>query len=84
MAGRVLPCAPPAEFSEAWRLVAFNQFHDAITGTHIDNAYRELMDMLDRAEEIAAQHLPLPRARPAFGAFTAVNGTQTRSSARWR
>ncbi len=71
------PCAPPADFTEAWRLVTFNQFHDAITGTHIDNAYSELMDMLDRAEEIAGCHLPLPCARPAYGAFTAVSGTQT-------
>lgn len=52
------PIAPPADLAEAWRLVAFNQFHDAITGTHIDSAYVELMDMLDRAEIIAERYVP--------------------------
>lgn len=37
----------------AWRRVCFNQFHDAITGTHIDTAYDELMQMLDEAESVA-------------------------------
>ncbi len=52
------PALPPEDLSEAWRLVVFNQFHDAITGTHIDSANAELMDMLDRAEAIADRHVP--------------------------
>lgn len=57
------PSSPAAELAEAWRLVAFNQFHDAITGTHIDSAYAELMDMLDRAEKTARKYLPEARRK---------------------
>lgn len=60
-AGR--PARPPEDLAEAWRRVAFSQFHDAITGTHIDSANRELMAMLDEAERIARRHLPLRRPR---------------------
>ncbi|MHB0999058.1 MAG: glycoside hydrolase family 38 N-terminal domain-containing protein [Armatimonadota bacterium] len=52
------PVAPSDDFAKAWQLVTFNHFHDAITGTHIDNAYVELMDMLDEAEEIVNGKLP--------------------------
>jgi len=57
------PFRPPPAFARAWRLVAFNQFHDAITGTHIDSANRELHDMLDRADAVADRYFPLPRRR---------------------
>jgi alpha-mannosidase len=65
-AGR--PVAQPAELSEAWRLTAFCQFHDAITGTLIDSAARELHDFLDRAEAIARVTVPaaVPAAEPAW------------------
>lgn len=66
------PAAPPAEFTRAWQHVAFNQFHDAITGTHVDSAYTELMDMLDEAEQIADQHTPKIRARKGSHKFTEV------------
>jgi len=58
---------PPAAFSEAWRAVAFAQFHDAITGTHIDAAFREMMGFLDRADAVSAQHgaSPCTRAQAA-------------------
>ena len=56
------PVAPPEQFADAWRNVAFCQFHDAITGTHIDSAYAELMDMLDAAEAVADRYLPTPPA----------------------
>jgi alpha-mannosidase len=36
--------------TRAWRDVTFVAFHDAITSTHIDAAYHELMDMLEDAE----------------------------------
>lgn len=36
--------------TQAWRNVLFCAFHDAITSTHIDAAYHELLDMLSEAE----------------------------------
>lgn len=51
------PAAPPAAFLDAWRHVAFCQFHDAITGTHVDSAYPELMDMLDAAQAVAGEYV---------------------------
>ena len=50
------PQVVSAELIRAWEHVTFNQFHDAITGTHIDAGYDELMDMLDQADGIAATH----------------------------
>jgi len=47
------PVAQPEELSEAWRNLVFCQFHDAVTGTHIDTAYTELMEMMDAAEQRA-------------------------------
>lgn len=52
------PVALGAQFAQAWQHVSFCQFHDAITGTHVDNANAELMDMLDAAEKVARKHLP--------------------------
>jgi len=58
------PVSAPAEFGEAWRAVAFAQFHDAITGTHIDAAFREMMQFLDRADAVAARHGAMAPSRP--------------------
>ncbi|MBI5723574.1 MAG: glycosyl hydrolase [Planctomycetes bacterium] len=52
------PVKMPAELDKAWQTVAFCQFHDAITGTHIDSAYRELMDMLDSARAAVEPYVP--------------------------
>ena len=71
------PAALPAAFAQAWQRVAFSQFHDAITGTHIDSAHTELMDMLDEAEAVARKYRPIPPAHPATGAFKAAAGTVT-------
>lgn len=62
------PVAPPADLRTAWQRIAFCQFHDAITGTHIDSATAELDDMLDEAEAIADEHftLPAPAREPRF------------------
>jgi alpha-mannosidase len=49
--------AQPANMSLAWQRVAFCQFHDAITGTHIDSGTVEIMEMLDEAEGIARGYL---------------------------
>jgi alpha-mannosidase len=67
------PCILPADLTEAWRLVCFNQFHDAITGTHIDSANAELHDMLDTAHAIAVAHACLPDAKPGVDAFVSVD-----------
>lgn len=42
----------PAEvIAENWRELVFTHFHDAITATHVDPAYDELMDMYDAINE---------------------------------
>lgn len=47
----------PAEIlKHAWQDLLFVAFHDAITSTHIDSAYFELLDMMDQAEH-AAEHV---------------------------
>jgi len=72
------PQKQPQDLTQAWSLVAFNQFHDAITGTHIDSANDELMEMLDQAESIAQQTLPLKAKRPAVGKMSPIKGNTTR------
>lgn len=73
-AGR--PRRPPANLAKAWRGVCLNQFHDAITGTHIDSGYRELMALLDQADAIANQRLPQPRRQsPPKQKFQPLAGT---------
>ena len=64
------PQPPPAEMAEAWRNTVFTHFHDAITGTHIDHAYAELMDMLDAADATAFKNgARKPAPAPAFKAL---------------
>ncbi len=41
---------PSADVESAWERLCFTMFHDAITGTHVDPAYRELMDVFDSLE----------------------------------
>lgn len=55
----------PDELNQAWRLVAFCQFHDVITGTLIDQAYYEAMDMLEEAEKIIQKYLPKQAVKTA-------------------
>lgn len=38
---------PTELLAETWRSLVFTQFHDAITATHIDPAYAELMNLYD-------------------------------------
>ncbi len=66
--------AQPEELCEAWRLVAFNQFHDAITGTLVDGGADELHGMLDRASALAERHAP-PRPLPPAPALFATPTT---------
>lgn len=70
------PVAPPPAFADAWRKVSFCQFHDAITGTHIDNSFDELSVMLDAADEIADRYAP---ATPAAARRQADRFTRVRS-----
>ncbi len=57
------------DLANAWQKMLFCQFHDAITGTHIDAGYDELMDMLDEAESAVAVDAAPP---PATGDFNAT------------
>lgn len=68
-----VPVAQPAELTDAWRLTAFCQFHDAITGTLIDSAARELHEFLDRTEAVARRVVPAPAA-PAIEIWRPVPG----------
>lgn len=43
--------------TEAWRSLLFCAFHDAITCTHLDQPYHELMDMLCEADHEASHIL---------------------------
>jgi alpha-mannosidase len=36
---------PRADFAQTWRKLLYTMFHDAITATHVDPAYEELMDI---------------------------------------
>lgn len=48
---------PTECLTEAWRSLLFAAFHDAITSTHVDQAYYELQDMLSEAEHEATHVL---------------------------
>ena len=43
--------------TEAWRIITFIGFHDALTCSHIDQAYFELLDMIAEAEHEASHIL---------------------------
>ena len=74
---RGVPAAPPADLDLAWQRVLFNQFHDAITGTHIDQANEELHDMLDEAESLVDAYLPAPPHPTPPDVFHPVVSEQT-------
>jgi alpha-mannosidase len=63
------PKAQPKKLDDAWRNVLFNQFHDAITGTHIDQANDELMDLLDDAQAVTRSYGTEPAKPPKLGPF---------------
>lgn len=74
------PQSQPVVLTDAWRQTVFCQFHDAITGTHIDSAYAELMGMLDVAEKHADEVLGLEDAgvkNERFTELTALPSTRT-------
>lgn len=47
----------PKDFELAWRNVLFNQFHDILAGTSIEQAYDDARDMHGEAMSIAARGL---------------------------
>jgi alpha-mannosidase len=53
----VVAGTPPAtaELSHAWRQVLFNQFHDVLAGTAIEEAYQDVRDQIGEATAIAAR-----------------------------
>src|SRR6266545_2966908 len=53
----VVAGTPPAtaELSHAWRQVLFNQFHDVLAGTSIEEAYEDARDQLGEAAAIAGR-----------------------------
>jgi alpha-mannosidase len=55
---------PQADLDGAWRTLCFTQFHDAVTATHINAAYFELMDMFSDIAEKATR-----ARRPAIEAI---------------
>jgi len=59
------PLPQPEELTDAWRNLVFCQFHDAVTGTHIDTAYTELMEMMDAAEQCADALLGVEETHPS-------------------
>ena len=48
---------PRALLDEAWRQLLFCAFHDAITGTHIDAAYHEILERLESVQELSEEAL---------------------------
>ena len=46
----------PEDIKKVWKTLVFCHFHDAITGTHIDNAYAELMDFLGEVEAVIKKY----------------------------
>ena len=67
---------PAAELVSVWEKAFFSMFHDAVTGTHVDDAYDELMDVLAQAnsqlDTLEREHLQLPSLTES-GAVTVMN-----------
>lgn len=69
---------PRAELALAWEKLLFTTFHDAITGTHVDAAYTELMDIyaeIDTLAEGVAAGALRKMTVPRRGALSVVNPT---------
>jgi len=65
------------DIKDAWRTLVFVQFHDAITGSVIDNGYEELVDMLAAVEKITDKYARKTAAPPAPAVPGAYNGADT-------
>lgn len=49
----------PQDLDKAWKAVLFNQFHDILAGTCVEEAYDEARDLYGEANSIAARALNL-------------------------
>lgn len=47
--------AQAARLREAWRKMTLSAFHDSITSSHCDEAYQELLDLLDEVQHTARE-----------------------------
>jgi alpha-mannosidase len=47
----------PKDFAKAWKNVLFNQFHDILAGTSLEQAYEDARDMHGESMSIAARNL---------------------------
>ncbi len=69
---------PRAALAKCWEQLLFTAFHDAVTGTHVDAAYDELMDinaeLAGRTAGLAAKSLRR-LSSPRRGSFSLVNLT---------
>jgi alpha-mannosidase len=68
---------PRADFTEAWRLVCLNQFHDIIPGSSIGPVYTESLAQYDAINQLAsqAQDAALAVLAAHAGAGVAVNAS---------
>jgi alpha-mannosidase len=56
VASMVTAAAPPGDaLAHAWRQVLFNQFHDVLAGTAVEEAYEDARDQLGEAAAIAGR-----------------------------
>lgn len=48
---------PRAEYTKAWKKVLFNQFHDILSGTSIQEAYQDTQEDYGYALSVGAEHM---------------------------
>lgn len=63
---------PSAQFEKIWEKTLFTMFHDAITSTHVDAGYDEVMDTINEAQTMVDALLAEPD-QPAENVFRVVN-----------
>lgn len=57
VASRQFSIPYPADFDHAWKQVLFNQFHDIMAGTSLEEAYEDARNTMGEAISIADRHL---------------------------
>lgn len=73
------------ELDQLWELLLYTMFHDAITGTHVDEAYKELVevwDKIDRGAEALFQKLALTNNEKGVTVFNLSSAEITSAIAR--
>jgi len=65
---------PQHALDEAWRLVFLASFHDAVTGSHVDPPFDELMDNFARVDELVDEVLGETGAGSASSEVSIYNG----------